>query len=176
LVLVMHLTTNIGVMFGEKMVPTSHGNAAIFMASTRTQLYATEELEDKNGNPIGTVLNFKTKKNRFTYKNKTAKVAFYFSGQRIGVDRWSGVVETCVAWSIFKSSAKKITPTAKISWEDYEFKAGEIEVFAKDWEAESGKSFIETINGLLVEATEGAEKNKDLQNYQDDDEAIEEAV
>lgn len=179
LVLVMHLTTNIGVMFGEKMIPTSHGNAAIFMSSTRTQLYATEELEDKNGNPIGTVLNFKTKKNRFTYKNKTAKVAFYFSGPKTGIDRWSGVVETLVSWGIFKSSAKKITATTKITWDDHEFKASEIETFATDWDlarATGEPRFIEVLNSLLVTATEGAEKDKDLKNFQDDEDALEEAV
>jgi RecA/RadA recombinase len=176
LILVMHLTTNIGVMFGEKTTPASHGNAAIFMASTRAQLYATEEIKDKNENPIGTILNFKTKKNRFTYKHKEAKVAFYFSGPKLGIDRWSGVVETGVAWGIFESSAKKITPSTKITYGDYEFKAGEIETFAKDWDGNEQKTFIETLNEQLKSAIEGVEKDGDLSNYQDDDEPLEEAI
>ena len=179
LLLVMHLTQKIGVMFGEKTTPASHGDAPIYMSTARVQLYATEEIKDKNENPIATTLNYKTKKNRFTYKNKEAKVVFYFGGPKLGIDRWAGVVETGVQWGVFESSAKKITPSAKISYGDYEFKAGDIEKFASDWDAElkgDKQSFIETLNEEIKAAIARAEVNQDVTNFQDSDEPLEEAV
>jgi len=175
-ILVLHLTQNIGVMFGEKTVPASHGNAAIFMASTRLQLYATEELVDKNSNPIGTVLNFKTKKNRFTYKNKTSKVAFYFSGPKTGIDRFSGLAETMVSWGVFESSAKKITPTTTITFEDdgeeYSFKMKEFEGFIKEFEG-GEEAFIKKVNEKLINVVSGIETDGNPSNYVGEEESDE---
>ena len=176
-ILVLHLTANIGVMFGDKTVPASHGNAALFMSSTRTQLYATQELLDANKNPVGTVLNFKTKKNRFTYKNKTAKVAFYFSGPKTGIDRFSGLAETLVSWGIMECSVKKtekkafeITPTATLTFDGESFKRKEFEDFILNYEG-GEKAFITEVNQRLDKSIKGVETSDDPSNFEDSDDA-----
>lgn len=169
LMLVMHLTQNIGVMFGEKTVPASHGNAALFMASTRFKLYATEEIVDGNKNPIGTILNFKTIKNRYTYKNKTAKVAFYFSGSKIGIDRFSGLTETLSSWGIMKASSKKITDSTTFTYwapdgEEFTFKNRDLLDFIEKRGGE--EAFIDEVNELLKAAVAGKEKDNSPENFE----------
>jgi len=172
--LVMHLTQNIGVMFGEKTVPASHGNAALFMSTTRFKLYATEEIVDKNKNPIGTILNFKTVKNRFTYKNKTAKIAFYFSGPKIGIDRFSGLPETLTTWGIFEASAKKVTESTTFTYvrdgEEFEFKLKNFEAFIEEMGGE--ESFINELNEKLKKAISGVEVDDNPENFEADDEDV----
>lgn len=163
LILVMHVTQNIGVMFGEKEVPASHGNAALFMASLRLQLYSSQEIKDKKERPIGFTLNLKTKKNRIVYKNKTAGINMYFAGETPGINKYSGLVELGREWDLWEVSTKEVGARTTITWtkmdgEIVEFKALELEKYAKEYGEDK---FIEEINKQLNMLADGKEATID---------------
>lgn len=91
LVGIAHLTANIGVMFGEKMVVNAKGSAFGYNSSLTLQMISSKELLDKKTKiPIGIRMKLKTKKNRVKFKGREAFLSLFFEK---GIDRFSGLSE-----------------------------------------------------------------------------------
>ncbi len=150
---IMHITEKIGVMFGNPQTMTSHGSALIYYASTIMELLTTEEIANEKGIVVGQRLTFKGKKNRVTYKGKSATVDYYFVGKKPGLDPLSGLIDLLYNWGVFDNAVKEEKEEKKKTVDILKTNEKEKKVKATKAEKDKSKKFIlpETLDVQFVD-------------------------
>lgn len=102
---IVHLTANVGVMFGDKKVPSAHGNSLLYSASIRLVMVNAQDIvSSRYPMPIGVRFRIKTKKNRVVHKGKECFVELYFNS---GIDQKSGLLDLLKDYWVLTKGVKK---------------------------------------------------------------------